>query len=184
MVKAALALPVWVLLGLYYWRLMRFETGSCGLALVPGSVGVLLRRYWYQHTLRRCGSQLSVQWMGFIYRSEAGVGDNVYIGPFSAVSNADLGDDVMLGTHVSVAQGAHQHGVERIDMPMRRQTGELRQVTIGADVWVGTAAVILADVAPGSVVGADAVVIRTFETYSVLVGVPACRRARCASAAK
>ena len=46
-------------------------------------------------------------------------------------------------------------------------------MTIGDDVWIGTSATILADVAAGSIVGAGAVVTHTFEPYSILAGVPA-----------
>jgi acetyltransferase-like isoleucine patch superfamily enzyme len=56
---------------------------------------------------------------------------------------------------------------------MRQQPGELEQVTIGNDVWIGNGAIILTDVAPGTVVGAGAVVNRTFDPHSVLAGVPA-----------
>lgn len=170
---AVLSVPAWLLVALYRLGLMRFETGSCGLALIPGAAGVWLRRCWYRRTLRRCGRALCVNWMAIIYRPETGVGDNVYLGPFTSVINADLGDDVMLGTRVSVAQGARQHGTERIDIPMSRQTGQPHPVRIGNDVWVGTGAVILADVATGCVVGAGAVVTRTFDPCHVLVGVPA-----------
>jgi len=38
---------------------------------------------------------------------------------------------------------------------------------------VGAAALIMADVAEGSIVGGGAVVTKTFEPYSILAGVPA-----------
>lgn len=171
--QALFAVPALVLVGFYRLRLIRFESGSCGLALVPGTAGIWMRRIWYRRTLRRCGANLSVNWMAFIFRPESGVGDNVTIGPFSSVINADLGDDVMLGANVSVAQGSRQHGMARNGVPMARQPGQPRQVRIGSDVWIGTAAVILEDVAEGSVVGAGAVVTRVHEPYWVLAGVPA-----------
>src|SRR5450759_1716991 len=91
------------------------------------------------------------------------VGNDVYIGPQSSVIAADIGDNVMLATKVSVARGAHQHGFSRQNTPMNRQPGQPRKVKIGDDVWIGTAAVILADVAAGRVVGAGAVVTKHFE---------------------
>ena len=171
--EAACALPVLALVALHRLRLVKFETGSCVLALAPGSPGIWLRRHWYCRTLRRCGRNLSVSWMAVIWRPETGIGNDVTIGPYSAVINADIGHDVMLGTNVKVAQGARQHGIALSGTPMARQPGEPVQVRIGNDVWIGTGAVVLADVAEGSVVGAGAVVTRPFEPYWILAGVPA-----------
>jgi acetyltransferase-like isoleucine patch superfamily enzyme len=44
---------------------------------------------------------------------------------------------------------------------------------IGNDVWIGAGARVLADVASHSIVGAGAVVVRTFPEWCVLGGVPA-----------
>lgn len=171
--EAACALPALALVALYRLRLVSFETGSCVLALAPGSPGIWLRRHWYRRTLRRCGRGLSIGWMAVIWRPETGVGNDVTIGPYSALMNADIGDDVMLGTNVNVAQGARQHGIARGGIPMTRQPGEPVQVRIGNDVWIGTGAVVLADVAEGTVVGAGAVVTRLHEPYWIIAGVPA-----------
>jgi len=159
----------------WLWRAggLRFETGSFLVAAMPGSLGVWWRRAWYRRTLLRCGQRLHMNWMAYIYMSESTVGDDVYMGPFSSVVCAHIGDDVMLGTRVAVARGGRQHSFDRRDIPMRQQGGAPRPVTIGRDVWVGTAAVILADVAPGTIVGAGAVVTKTFEPYAILAGVPA-----------
>lgn len=114
-----------------------------------------------------------MNWMAFIYMPDIRVGNDVYIGPQSSVIAADIGDNVMLATKVSVARGAHQHGFSRLDTPMNRQPGQPQTVKIGDDVWIGTAAVILADVAAGSIVGAGAVVTKPFEPLCILAGVPA-----------
>lgn len=53
------------------------------------------------------------------------------------------------------------------------QPGNIRRVTLGPDAWIGVGARILTDVLPGTVVGAGAVVTRTFEPNAILVGVPA-----------
>jgi acetyltransferase-like isoleucine patch superfamily enzyme len=89
------------------------------------------------------------------------------------VSWADIGDDVMLGGHITVLSGGHHHSFDRLDVPMNQQGGEHSCVRIGDDVWVGNGAVIMADIAPGSVVAAGAVVHRTFAPNAILGGVPA-----------
>jgi virginiamycin A acetyltransferase len=171
--KAFVVVPVLALCWLFRIGWLRFETGSFLLATVPGGLGVWWRRNWYRRTLQRCGLPLFVDWMSFIYLPDTGLGDDVYIGPFSSIVSADIGDHVLIGTRVSIARGNHQHGSARLDIPMTEQPGQPRKLKIGSDVWVGTGAVVLADIAPGTIVGAGAVITKAFEPYSILAGVPA-----------
>ena len=62
-------------------------------------------------------------------------------------------------------------GVDKAFLERRRA----RQVTIGNDVWVGHGAVILPGVAigDGAVIGANAVVTRDVEPYTIVGGTPA-----------
>jgi acetyltransferase-like isoleucine patch superfamily enzyme len=171
--KAILSLPICCLVWVHRMGFFGFATGSCALALVPGSVGHWWRRCWYQRTLESCGENLMANWMSVIFMPDTRVGSNVHLGPFSSVIEAQIGDNVMLGTNVAVARGTRQHGFARLDIPMNLQASELKKPIIGDDCWIGTAAVILADVASGSVVGAGAVVTKTFAPRTVLAGVPA-----------
>jgi acetyltransferase-like isoleucine patch superfamily enzyme len=56
---------------------------------------------------------------------------------------------------------------------MREQPGQRKLVTIGAGAWIGSAAVVLADVGRDAIVGAGAVVTRPVPERMVAVGVPA-----------
>ena len=47
-----------------------------------------------------------------------------------------------------------QHGIERLDVPIREQPGTWARVAIGRDSWVGDRAVVLADVGCHCVIGA------------------------------
>lgn len=172
-VKTLVAPPALLLVGLYRVGWMEFLTASRLLAIVPGAVGQLWRRVWYERTLAGCGSELEVDWMAAFRTPRARVGHRVFVGTFCWIGWADIGDDVMFGGHVTVLSGGHHHDWERLDLPMRQQRGELEQIAIGSDVWIGNGAIILADVAPGTVVGAGAVVNRTFDPRSILAGVPA-----------
>jgi acetyltransferase-like isoleucine patch superfamily enzyme len=60
-----------------------------------------------------------------------------------------------------------------VDRPIREQPGTPAPVRIGEGTWVGSAAVVLADVGRHSVIGAAAVVTRPIEDYVVAAGVPA-----------
>jgi acetyltransferase-like isoleucine patch superfamily enzyme len=101
------------------------------------------------------------------------VGAGVFIGSMCWVAEADIKDDVMVASRSAIQGGGRTHGMERVDVPMNRQAGAPVTVTIGPDVWIGTGATILADVAPGTVVAAGAVVTTTYPPHSILAGVPA-----------
>jgi len=171
--KSLVSLPIGIVYAAYRLGLFEFLTISRLLALVPGRVGRWWRAAWYQRTLIGCGERLYVDWMAAIRTPKTRVGNNVFIGTCCWIGWADIGDDVMLGGHITVLSGGHHHGFDRLDLPITRQHGDQVQVRIGQDVWIGSGAIVMADVAPGTVVGAGAVVTKTFEPYSVLVGVPA-----------
>jgi virginiamycin A acetyltransferase len=143
------------------------------ISLVPGTTGVYLRRSFYRLALPRCGSGC---WIGFgviFSHPTAEIGRSAYVGPFCCLGDVTLGDDVLLGSHISVANGGSQHGIERLDIPIREQPGSWVRVTIGRDTWIGDRAVILADVGKHCVIGAGTVVIKPVPDYAVAVGSPA-----------
>jgi virginiamycin A acetyltransferase len=150
-----------------------FPGYSQALSLLPGLAGVYLRRAFYRLVLPRCGADA---WVGFatvLSHDGVEIGDRVYVGGFCCLGNVTLGDDVLLGSNVSVINGAKQHGIERLDVPIREQPGEYPRVSIGRDTWIGDRALVLADVGNHCVIGAGAVVTRPVPDYGVAVGVPA-----------
>ena len=56
---------------------------------------------------------------------------------------------------------------------MGAQPGERRLVRIGEGTWVGSAAVVMADVGRHCVIGAGSVVTKPIPDYSIAAGVPA-----------
>jgi acetyltransferase-like isoleucine patch superfamily enzyme len=69
--------------------------------------------------------------------------------------------------------GGSQHGIERLDVPIREQPGTWVRVTIGRDSWIGDRAIVLADVGKHCVVGAGSVVTKPLPDYAIAVGSPA-----------
>ena len=164
---------VFPLLLLYWIRLFSFLSASQGVALIPGSLGIYLRRAWYGATLEACGEDLVVFWLAVIRTPKTRVGNRCYFGPGTWVGWADVGDDLLASGQVMLLSGGDAHGMERTDVPMREQGGEPRKVTVGRDVWIGASAVVMDDLGEGSVVAAGAVVTKPVVPYAVVGGVPA-----------
>lgn len=84
-----------------------------------------------------------------------------------------------IGTHCGIAAHAvivaAEHTFEALDQPIMRQTILASGIHISDDVWMGAGSRILDGVSVGSgtVIGAGAVVTRSFSPHSVIVGVPA-----------
>jgi acetyltransferase-like isoleucine patch superfamily enzyme len=150
-----------------------FAGWSQALALLPGLSGVYLRRAFYRLVFPRCDDDACLSFGTVFSHPTAEVGHTVYVGPYCCLGDVTLEDDVLIGSHVSVANGGAQHGIERLDTPVREQPGKWPRVTIGRDTWIGDRAVVLADVGKHCVIGAGSVVCDPIPDYAIAVGVPA-----------
>jgi acetyltransferase-like isoleucine patch superfamily enzyme len=86
---------------------------------------------------------------------------------------AHLERDVLLAAGVHVPSGRQTHGTTLLTVPIRNQEGTRTAVRIGAGTWVGSGAVIMADVGRDAIIGAGAVVTRPIPDRVVAAGVPA-----------
>jgi len=95
---------------------------------------------------------------------------NVQIG--AASGNILIGNNVMIGPNVVIR--ASNHGMQKSAL-MQNQPHTYGIIEIGDDVWIGSNAVITANVklARGTIVGAGAVVTKSTDEYSIMTGVPA-----------
>jgi acetyltransferase-like isoleucine patch superfamily enzyme len=176
LIALVLVLPAFVLYQLGKLALgpdRAFPGWSQGFSLLPGLSGAYLRRAFFRLVLRRCGADSFISFGTVFSHPTAEVGRKVYVGVYCCLGDVTLEDDVLLGSHISVMNGGSQHGIERLDVPIREQPGEWRRITIGRDTWIGDRAVILADVGKHCVIGAGSVVTRPVPDYAVAAGVPA-----------
>lgn len=157
----------------YRLRLISFRSVGQLLSLVPGALGLLIRRAWYRTTLASCGERLKVSFGAIIARADTRIGDDCHFGEFNRVGFADVGPGFLSANNVTIMSGRRQHAFDRRDLAIREQERRADRVTIGEDVWAGAQTTIAADVASHSVIAAGAVVTGTFPPWSVLAGVPA-----------
>jgi len=149
------------------------EGSSQGLSLIPGLMGQYLRRAFLSRTLAYCDASAVVEFGVLFSQCGARLDANVYVGPRCHLGLVHLQRDVLLAAGVHVPSGAVTHGTSAVGVPIRDQEGARSLVTIGEGTWIGSAAVIMADVGRHSVVGAGAVVTRSVPEYVVAAGVPA-----------
>jgi virginiamycin A acetyltransferase len=149
------------------------EGATQSLARIPGLRGQYLRRAFLPHARVRCDPS-AIVCFGTIFSAPGAVLErNVYVGPCCHVGLAHLGEDVLLAAGVHVPSGARSHGIDDPFTPIREQRGKPTLVRIGYGTWVGSAAVILADVGRNCVIGAGSVVTRPIPDDVVAAGVPA-----------
>lgn len=149
------------------------EGSTQTLSLVPGLLGDYLRRAFLAQTLARCDRSATVQFGTIFSQAGARIDANVYVGPRCHLGLVHLERDVLLAAAVHVPSGGETHGISDLDRPIREQPGTRRIVRIGEGTWVGSAAVVLADVGRHCVIGAGAVVTSPLPDYVIAAGVPA-----------
>jgi acetyltransferase-like isoleucine patch superfamily enzyme len=149
------------------------EGSSETLGLVPGLLGKYLRRAFLARVLAECHPTASIGFGVLFSKAGARIGANVYVGPRCHIGLATVERDVLLAAGVHITSGAMTHGFDDLSRPIREQEGTPTMVRIGAGAWIGSAAVVMADVGRDTVVGAGAVVTKPLPAEVIAAGVPA-----------
>lgn len=149
------------------------EASTQAWACVPGLTGQYLRRAFLSRTLRSCAANATIEFGTLFSSTKASIGDRAYIGPRCHLGWVVIEQDVLLAAGVHVPSGARTHGMVDPAIPIRDQPALKTAVRIGAGSWIGSAAVVLADVGRDAVIGAGAVVTRPIADRAVAGGVPA-----------
>jgi len=142
-------------------------------ALVPGLPGDFLRIAFYRLTLLECSLSSRVSFGSFFAHRETRIAPGVYIGSYCVLGKVNVGERTQLASGVQILSGAHQHGRDQEGRILGSAHGEFIPVNVGADCWIGAAAIVMADVGARSTIGAGSVVSRPIPPDSVAVGSPA-----------
>ncbi len=108
------------------------------------------------------------------YGSNISIGDHVYVNFNSVIldcAHVSIGDGTQIASGVQLLAADHPR-----EPHLRRELLELaRPVSIGANVWIGAAAIVCPGVSVGddSIIGAGSVVTRDVPAGVVAVGAPA-----------
>lgn len=143
------------------------------LALVPGLTGRYLRQAFLARALAFCHPTATVEFGTIFSQAGARLDAWCYVGPGCHLGLVHIEQDALLAAGVHVPSGGRTHGIDSLDIPIRHQAGERRMVRIGAGSWIGSAAVVMADVGHDAIVGAGAVVTRPVPDRAIAGGVPA-----------
>lgn len=169
-------LPVWLsfeVSALAIGRDRALEGASQRLARVPGLHGEYLRRAFLARALRYCDPTATICYGTLLSKADTVIEARAYVGPYCHLGLVHLEADVLLAAAVHVPSGPQTHGSARNDIPIRDQPGHLSRVRIGKGTWIGSAAVVMADVGRDSIVGAGSVVTRPVPDLVIAGGVPA-----------
>jgi acetyltransferase-like isoleucine patch superfamily enzyme len=181
--KAAAHAAAWIAVtpSVVSWRLRArvigadraIEGSTQAWALLPGLVGQYLRRAFLSRVLASCARTATIEFGTIFSSARASIGERAYIGPRCHLGWALIDDDALLAAGVHVPSGSKTHGIDDVTIAIRDQPTTKSPVRIGRGSWIGSAAVVMADVGRDAVVAAGAVVTRPIPDLTIAGGVPA-----------
>ena len=143
-------------------------------ALLPGLPGVFLRRGFYSLTLQRCSLESHIGFGTLFCHRNSIIEDNVYIGNYCSIGSAYIGENSLIGSRSSLLSGSGQHiHNDETGTWGAFSTDNIKQIHIGKNVWLGEAAIVMANIGDGCQIAAGTVISSDTKDYVMLAGNPA-----------
>ena len=104
------------------------------------------------------------------------VGSNIFFGLYCYVNgNVTVGDNVLIGPHVTIAAGNHKFDPATGWFSARTEGDGDDSIVIGEGSWLGSKVTVTAGVKLGraNLICAGAVVTRSTSDYAIMAGIPA-----------
>ena len=98
-----------------------------------GMLGIYLRRAHFRRVIAHLGHDVVISYGTLLNRRSIEPGDNVYIGGYSVLGDVRVGKNTLIADQVMIPSGSGQHGIRRLDVPMRDQPDEFKVIRLGED---------------------------------------------------
>jgi acetyltransferase-like isoleucine patch superfamily enzyme len=143
------------------------------LAYVPGLAGQFLRTAFYSSVCRAVSTEVSFGLGSIVSTRNVAIGAGTVIGHQAIIGRAEIGENVMIASRVSIVSDPYLHSPARTTRksPARPSVPP----SIGDGCWIGENAVVMASLGARCTVAAGAVVVRAAEADTTLMGNPARR---------
>ena len=168
----ASAFPCALLSGFGRWETIYLFWAQL-FASLPGLPGDYFRIAYYHLTLEECSLDSRIQFGSFFAHPQTRVSRGVYIGSYCVLGRTSIGERTQIASTVQILSGSKQHGRDSEGRIEGSEKGVFKSINIGADCWIGAAAIVMAPVGAGSTVGAGSVVTKALPPGVVAVGSPA-----------
>jgi acetyltransferase-like isoleucine patch superfamily enzyme len=150
-----------------------FVFGSQCVSLIPSKLGTKCRTAYYWGTLEEYHLDTFVLFGTLLPHSKTRIGHHCKIGEYAIVGYSHLGANVGVCSKVSIIAGRYQHNFTDTTKGVFDTEPVFECITIGDDVFLGEASIIMANVGEKSIIGAGGVVVKDIPPYSIAVGNPA-----------
>jgi len=123
--------------------------------------------------LKSCELNCFIGFGTLITDRNAMIEGDVYIGNYNILATVHLRRGTFIASRVSVPSAGDIHERTEDGRWTPFMSNNAQYVTIGPDVWIGEGAIVVADVAQGSMVAAGSVVVKPVERNMLVGGNPA-----------
>lgn len=169
-------IKIWVLLFSFFGKNINSLLFSI-FRNFPTKLGILIRYILLKNLAKKVGDNVAIQQNVFLFNPQnIEIGNNVSIHPMCYIEGAG---NIKIGNNVSIAHAttliSTNHTWENFDLPIKYNKETFGEIILEDDIWIGCGVRILSGVhlKSRSVVAAGAVVNKSFNSNSLIGGIPA-----------